>query len=1314
MVLSASSSSPEDFAQACLDNLDFSESKVLQLFDLLPKDTSDRDANGVSFSGGVYCRIKVGLRKACHLFPRTLKVINSFASRVVPSHHYTSFVILDRVCTKVHVDTQNAYLPNVVVPLSSFAGGDILVKAKSPARLRVSQGPVSFCARVHEHSTSEAQGRRVVLVLFSLLGAVHLGSADRRLLRSLGFPLPTSEALECDHVQEPRELFGRPPSASPRDVVLPPTEKVHAPWLVEVCAGSAVLSATALRAGWNALPIDQPSCRFLAHTPLFSLDMRQSSSPVLLASFASRANVAWYHFGLPCGTCSRARERPLPNAPRPLRDADNLFGKAGLRPAEQEQVKAANQVYEQAVEVLFLAFSRGALVTLENPVRSWLWPLLAVLVKRRGPASFRQWYFALQDYDFDSCMFGSGRAKATRIKGSPHVFQGLSRACDGNHQHLGWAPVRRGQGWHFQTKDEAAYPVQLCDFLVAAAGARPSLKAEQWRARELRAQVRAPAGHQSRYAASLIPEFEYQATLAQVPSHREYKVLKLSSFGGSFAESSNPVGDAVGRPSSGMRGDQDSSSSSGMLGDQGSSSCSGMCGDQASAPSASNQDVQPNATKRHAGGPSDVVGVYHTMERHLQLASGLESPSEWAHQVPDTVRRNIFRLCTDGPLAVSKLRLQALNQLNSRLKELETQEAELRGGMHPDVEEVTRGKAICLFRNLLEESGFGDLSVVDSLVSGVELGGVEPECSLFPERHRPMQIHPDQLDAQAQIRREETMRRRPPSDPADSDALIAETAQEIEAGFLLGPFSSVEEVCEFLGCRCWSLSPRFLLRQGEDGKVRVIDDFSASAVNQSFESRSHLVLQDTDFTVGLLRFLSRVLLNKTEVVVPLSDGQVLRGAWSPEMLHSPPLLAKTIDLKKAYKQVAVRPSSWRHAVIGCPDKGDGWTFAVSRSLPFGATASVYAFNKLALALLHIMVVKFHAIATDFYDDYTVFEFQPAASLLDKVLCRLLKLLGWVFAEDGKKFVPFASQVVALGVVLNLEDIWNGRITIANKPGRVNKICSMLAPLAEGLPATRSQLASLHGLLNFAGGHVLGFQLKPAVRMFSKALARGRTSGDELRAAALLALDVLKVARPRTLLARVTPPVVLYTDGAYERGVASWGAILLDPLCGTRWMFHGTVGRELCDYWRKHAGEQIICEVEAYAVALVLYGLRGALRGRCIISFIDNDAARFGFIRRTSPSLCMSNIICLVTLLEAILETSLWYERVPSESNPSDLPSRGAFEEAVRRFGVLDKGDVAVSEHVLSMLVSKTYDPRLADAIAKAVRCEADMMSELYQ
>ena len=42
MVLSAAASaSPEDFAQDCLDSHDFSAAKVLQLFDLLPKDTSE-------------------------------------------------------------------------------------------------------------------------------------------------------------------------------------------------------------------------------------------------------------------------------------------------------------------------------------------------------------------------------------------------------------------------------------------------------------------------------------------------------------------------------------------------------------------------------------------------------------------------------------------------------------------------------------------------------------------------------------------------------------------------------------------------------------------------------------------------------------------------------------------------------------------------------------------------------------------------------------------------------------------------------------------------------------------------------------------------------------------------------------------------------------------------------------------------------------------------------------------------------------------------------------------------------------------------
>ena len=101
--------------------------------------------------------------------------------------------------------------------------------------------------------------------------------------------------------------------------------------------------------------------------------------------------------------------------------------------------------------------------------------------------------------------------------------------------------------------------------------------------------------------------------------------------------------------------------------------------------------------------------------------------------------------------------------------------------------------------------------------------------------------------------------------------------------------------------------------------------------------------------------------------------------------------------------------------------------------------------------------------------YTLFEFQPGASLLDKVTMRLLSMLGWAFAKSGKKFVAFGPSVVSLGVSLDLSRIWEGQIQVANKPGRIAKIVEMLRPIIAGEPVTKAQLASLRGLINPAGG-----------------------------------------------------------------------------------------------------------------------------------------------------------------------------------------------------------------------------------------------------
>ena len=73
------------------------------------------------------------------------------------------------------------------------------------------------------------------------------------------------------------------------------------------------------------------------------------------------------HMGLPCGTCSRAREKAVsaklrqagaPN-PRPLRDPDHLFGVAGLTPSEATRVAAANEVYTTAEVLMYHIFLLG-------------------------------------------------------------------------------------------------------------------------------------------------------------------------------------------------------------------------------------------------------------------------------------------------------------------------------------------------------------------------------------------------------------------------------------------------------------------------------------------------------------------------------------------------------------------------------------------------------------------------------------------------------------------------------------------------------------------------------------------------------------------------------------------------------------------------------------------------------------------------------------------------------------------------------------------------------------------------------------------
>eukprot|EP00439_Symbiodinium_sp_Y106_P025560 s8862_g3.t1 len=1054
------------------------------------------------------------------------------------------------------------------------------------------RGPVQFCARHFKHSTEPFRGRRVVLVLFALQAATKATAEDRACLRRLGFPLPSDEQLSSTSIcaSAPLSLddsqLSLLPSATPsasegcNSLEAQGPSKAQPPVVAECLTSSGAISAGAMLLGWDAVPVGQRKFAS-AKTPVIALDVSDPADLQALLNFDQTAVVDWWHVHLFLRSCFRSRGAAP--ASRPLRDADNIFGCAALPASAAAQVLHDNQLCQAVASVLFRAYESQALVSLIGPARSWCWSVLAKCIKGRGPATFVDWYLRLLDQELDTCMYGSPFMTSLLVKSSGHAFRDLSSTCDGSHPHRAWVPPHPTVN-HFC---DLSLPGPLCQALCEGAtkacltptASRPAVM----HCRRLRAQVRSAAANQPPYLPPLIPEFKVKLPLAHVQAHADFKLLSRTP-----------------------------GSDTGEL-DEPESAAKRFKAEGAVSRGPSLRCLAKGAVSR---GPADrdaatldMAGVYHTMEEHLELACALSCPADTSARLPDQLRKNIFAMLTEGPVAISKKRLLALQSLNEQLAKLEATERALRQRMHPDVESVTRGKALSLFRQLLEETKFPDLSILDLLEKGVPLVGQEAESPLFSKRPKPKEIEPEQLRTQAALRRQSLQRMKGLTSEQDYAAMKAETAEEVAAGFLTGPYHSQREVSDILQTDDWSLSPRFLLRQGEDSNIRIIDDFKMSAVNRAFGSSSFLELQDTDYAVGLLRFLSRVLQDRSKVRVPLADGSVLEGDWSREMLSRPALLGKTLDLSKAYRQVGIHPDSKAHAVLGFPNPKGEWEFYLAKSLPFGAAASVYGFNKIALGILHIMLVKFSAIATDFYDDYTIYEFTPAASLLDKVLMRLLDLLGWTYAKSGRKFAPFGSRA--------------------------------------------------------------------ALRRFHKFYSPS-------------------------------------PQGKMYLGVGTWGAVLVDKLLGARWAFGGTVDSSLLGHWRCDAGDQVICQVEAYALAIVLYGIRGSVKGRSILAFIDNDPCRYGFIKRYSPSASLLRVISLVALLEGSLEALLWFERVPSKSNPADLPSRGQTVEACRRFRLEDKGDIALTSTMKDFLCAQSYEPTLARATLESTRLEADWTEEMLQ
>ena len=148
----------------------------------------------------------------------------------------------------------------------------------------------------------------------------------------------------------------------------------------------------------------------------------------------------------------------------------------------------------------------------------------------------------------------------------------------------------------------------------------------------------------------------------------------------------------------------------------------------------------------------------------------------------------------------------------------------------------------------------------------------------------------------------------------------------------------------------WLPSRRFGVRQS--GKTRCVDDLSAPLVNSAFGVSERVALGGVDEVAAAAKLLLTAGSESGVLHMELADGSTRSGIVHPAWRNHADRdhQGGALDVTSAYKQLAWRstPSDAGLCVLVRRDTGGRRPRLLrSRALPFGASASVSFFNRVA-------------------------------------------------------------------------------------------------------------------------------------------------------------------------------------------------------------------------------------------------------------------------------------------------------------------------------------------------------------------------------
>ena len=662
----------------------------------------------------------------------------------------------------------------------------------------------------------------------------------------------------------------------------------------------------------------------------------------------------------------------------------------------------------------------------------------------------------------------------------------------------------------------------------------------------------------------------------------------------------------------------------------------------------------------------NLAGLYRSMADFTMLARNIYHPFDSFRAVPDFLLKVVCKILARPPLETMKLRLHKLKQWRTRAESLLEQNEEIFKNMNPGCANVLRGKHLALLENLAEEIKWPDRTIHDDIKSGFKLIGMQQPSGVFSADIKPRAFSEEDLVKQLKFLQPALWGKiqAGPETEYEQD-LWDMTMQELnEKSWLEGPYSRKE--LDVLFNYEWLPVRRFAVWQRS--KWRAIDDFSECGVNATFSYLEKIDLKALDEIVWMSCCFVKYCIYEEHFDFKLSTGERLAGLVDPEWRKMPKesiqLVAKTIDLKSAYKQFPICPEHRKYSVLVLkkPSNGKAMGF-VSKTLPFGSVASVLHFNRVA-RLLHRIGLELDIPWTNYYDDFPVIDFKVLSEHTAAAARAVTSLLGFECALDKEQ--PFGLKAEMLGVVLDLEGSANGIVKVSNKPSRMEELGKVLQGILDAGAVKTKDLAPIFGRALFVESQFMGKAGKLALaelRTMEKSNKTSVSLSEVQKEAISVLLQRYRLGVPRTLKIQETVlPCVVFTDGACELQ-CTIGGVIFEPgenVCPE--VFGAFVSDAVVQDWKSANKVHPVAQTELYAECVARLVWKDRIDGNRCLFFIDNQGDLDALIKGYSDEETMKKLLVMLEKLDAENPCLPWYCRVPSPSNVADLPSRGKWKE----------------------------------------------------